>query len=175
MNGRGAARRLRRGSRERSSLVITKGAKRLSNDHVVRRPVKPAAHSVTPNVRGTTARGHYRLYRDRSAPRVPDSEATASSRAVRAGGGAVNPPRTGRRSRPAAREQTSRAPRAFSCFRFSRSRNLILLSGLGVNCTPKLPYIGLRRGVADRNPYNWTRRTPAMHARVAEFGQRRRT
>ena len=48
--------------------------------------------------------------------RVPDSEATASPRAVRVGGEAVTPPRTGRRSRPAAREQTSSAPKAFSRF-----------------------------------------------------------
>ena len=75
MKGRGTAWRLRRGSRERSSLVIagnrrfpacsqnavrsddiTKGAKRLSNDHVRRRPVPPAAHSANPDIRGALRR-----------------------------------------------------------------------------------------------------------------------
>ena len=56
LKGRGVAWRLRRGSRERRSLVITKGAKRLSNDHVIRRPVNPAAHSTNPDVRGAVRR-----------------------------------------------------------------------------------------------------------------------
>ena len=73
------------------------------------------ASGQNPQDSGNITREHRSLERQR----VASSEATESPRAVRAGGEAVTPPRTGWLRRPAAREQTSSAPGAFSRFLFS--------------------------------------------------------
>ena len=80
-----------------------------------------------------------------------DSEATASPRAVRAGGEAVNSPQTGRRSRPAARGQTSSTPRASSPFSSRRPH---------VRTVPTCRPQGIYRVNENRRPWSRQSKSP---------------